>query len=68
MSARKRIRIISNGTAESTRVIDAAGDPIKWGASGLIKLEIAPITAEGIVTAVLTVGLVALDVDADTGP
>lgn len=59
-----RVRIISDGTANNTKVLDANGDPIKWGTSGLVMVEILPIKPNGIVTAVFTVKFVELDVDA----
>jgi hypothetical protein len=58
-----RIRIISDGTARTTHVLDAKGDKIKWGSSGLTKIEILPIMPDGIVEAVFTVQFVAVDIE-----
>jgi hypothetical protein len=60
----KRVRIISDGTAQGTKVLDANGDPVKWGGSGLVEIEILPINNNGLVAAKFTVNFVELDVDA----
>jgi hypothetical protein len=64
-----RFRIISDGTPGTTRVLDARGEPVRWGSSGLVKVEIAPIVANGdLITAVFTVLNVGLDIDVDAWP
>lgn len=64
---KKRIRIISDGTARGTKVYTANGQPLDLGNSVLHAIEILPIhlNATGGVQVRLTIGLVRLDVDAE---
>lgn len=61
----RRLRIVSDGTARSTVVYDANGDPVKWGNAGLAKIEIFPIVPDGLVRAAFTVEMVGLDLDVE---
>lgn len=56
-----RIRIISDGTAMGTRVLNADGAAIP----GVMRVEILPIEPSGAVTARLTLGLVELELEAE---
>jgi hypothetical protein len=56
-----RIRIVSDGTAHGTRVLNADGEPIP----GVTKIEIEPLEPCGIVRAKLTFHFVELDVVAN---
>ena len=60
----KRLRIISDGTAASTHILDANGDLVKFGLAALTKIEFLPIEPKGFVTAILTISSIALDLDA----
>ena len=57
----ERVRIISNGTAMGTRVLNPDGAPIPH----VMRMEIVPIEPNGAVTARLTIGLLELDLEAD---
>jgi hypothetical protein len=74
MSDRGKVKIVSDGRANGTVVLDGNGEPIRWGRSGITKIEIRPIEPEGLVEAVFTVRNLALDLvafsaltQADTG-
>jgi hypothetical protein len=64
MSQPQKVRIVSDGTPQGTRVLDACGDPIKHGHTGIIRIEIEPITANSVVKATITFEDVFLDIDA----
>ena len=53
------LRIVSNGTSQTTKVF--VGDV---EVTGVIEIEIEPITVNGIVEAKITVGLPKIDVTA----
>lgn len=58
----KSIRIVSDGTAFGTQILNHDGTPIP----GVIRLEIMPLEADGLVEARLTFHCVKLDVMAKT--
>jgi hypothetical protein len=63
-----RMRVVSNGTPRGTRVLDADGQPVKFGVAGLTKVELVPITADcAFVQAVLTIDGVGLGMDTNVG-
>jgi hypothetical protein len=65
MATSKRARIITQGgTTAGLKVLDANGDPIKWGLTGLVRIDIEPLVVDGMVTATLTVRGIDLDLDA----
>jgi hypothetical protein len=59
-----RVRIVSDGTAQGTHVLDSCGDKLKVGQTAIVSIEIEPIVAGTFVTATVTFEGVMLDVDA----
>lgn len=62
MSEHGNVKIISDGTGYTTTILDEDGHPIRWGRSGVVKIELRPIDLGGLVQAVFTVDNVALDI------
>jgi hypothetical protein len=63
-NARGRIRLIStDGTTRSVKVLDAAGDEIKWGETGLLGVEVEPLEPNGFVNIRLELSRVDLDLE-----
>lgn len=57
----KRTRIVAvGGIARDVKILDAAGNPIDWGGTGVSKVTIDPIDPDGIIRATLTLEFVDL--------
>jgi hypothetical protein len=61
---RGRIRLIStDGLTRSVRILDAAGDEIKWGETLLVGVELDPLEPNGTVNITLELRRVDLDLE-----
>lgn len=61
LAQRRGLRIISDGTAARTYLVDMLGERVKLGNSFLTKIVFDPIEPNGLITAHITVENVEID-------